>query len=74
MKSVPARFKEDLVSAAYASPLDELVESSRARFWLHGHNHQSVNYKIGGTQILCNPRGYPDEKDTGFDPHLTIEL
>ena len=73
-QSVPARFKTDLVSAAFASNLDDLVVSSEAKFWLHGHNHEAAAYTLGKTQVRGNPRGYPHETDTRFDPHPILEL
>ena len=36
-RSVPARFTRDLLSAAYSSHLDDLVERSGAAIWVHGH-------------------------------------
>ena len=42
---------------------------------LHGHTHESFNYVMNGTRIVCNPRGYfPMELNTAFDPSLTVEL
>ena len=72
-RSVPEFFKDDLVSAAYASHLDELVEASGAAYWIHGHIHTPQTYEIGSTTVLSNPRGYPDER-TGFDSQLVIEV
>jgi Icc-related predicted phosphoesterase len=74
MLSVQEQYKEDVVSAAFASPLDALVSSSHAKFRLHGHVHKAARYAIGQTQMLCNPRGYPDETNTGFDAALIVEL
>lgn len=62
------------VSAAYGSHLDSLVEASGAALWVHGHTHYPVDYRIGGTRVLSNPRGYPDEAVKGFDPGLVVEL
>lgn len=56
-KSVVPRCQHDLVSAAFASDLTHLM--GRAQLWLHGHMHDSLDYEIGGTRVLCNPRGYP---------------
>ena len=72
-KSIPKEFDKDVISAAYASNLDELVESSGAALWIHGHTHQGADYKIGETRVLANPRGYPEEK-TWFKPTLTVEV
>lgn len=66
--------RDDLLNAAYASNLDRFVEQSQAALWIHGHLHHQQDYRIGSTRILCNPRGYPDERNTGFIPNLVIDL
>ena len=63
----------DPVAAAYASHLDALVADSGARLWLHGHTHHCVDYALGGTRVVSNQRGYPDEAVAGFDPGLVLE-
>ncbi len=62
------------IDAAYASQLDELVEASGAPLWVHGHLHHCSDYQLGGTRVLCNARGYPDERASGFRPDLIVEL
>jgi predicted phosphodiesterase len=64
----------DPVAAAFASHLDALVEGSGARYWVHGHTHHCVDYAVGGTRVVSNQRGYPDEPVNGFDPGLVLEL
>jgi hypothetical protein len=41
---------------------------------IHGHTHHNVDYRIGGTRVLTNQRGYPDQLCKGFDPNLVVEL
>ncbi len=42
---------------------------------LMGHMHNSVDYTIGNTRILCNPRGYADvELNPEFTPNALICL
>ncbi len=73
LRSVPQRFKTDLMSAAYASCLDSLVERCGAELWVHGHTHDSADYAIGGTRVLCNPRGYSGyELNADFNPRLVV--
>ena len=64
----------DPVAAAYASRLDDLVAASGARYWLHGHTHHCVDYRLGGTRVVSNQRGYPDEPVGGFRPGLVLEV
>ena len=65
---------QDPVSAAYASNLDDLVASSGARLWVHGHIHHPSDYRIGSTRVLSNPRGYIDEPVSGFRPDLIVSV
>jgi Icc-related predicted phosphoesterase len=74
LRSVAERFKADVLSAAFASRLDEFIDGSGIRMWIHGHVHKSVTYDIGSTKIICNVRGYPRELDSGFDPDLIIDV
>lgn len=73
-RSLPESRRDDLTSAAYASHLDELVEQSNAKLWIHGHLHNSSDYRIGKTRVLCNPRGYPDERNDRFIPDLIVPV
>lgn len=66
--------KENLLSAAYASHCDELVAASQAAMWIHGHTHCAVDYTVGTTRVLSNPRGYVDEPVAGFQPDLVVEI
>jgi len=73
-KSIPLRFQGDPLNAAFASNLDGFIASCRAALWVHGHIHHHSDYVIGGTRVVANPRGYPTEPHTGFDPSLVIEV
>ena len=74
-RSIPARFAHDPLNPAFASRLDSLVEESDAAVWVHGHIHDSSDYKIGHTRVVCNPRGYyPYGLNPDFSPHLVVEV
>ena len=72
--SIPVHYSNDLLSAAYASDLNEFIEESGATLWIHGHVHSQYDYVIGKTRIISNPRGYPDERNKNFIPDLIIEI
>lgn len=73
MRSVPERFKNDKLSAAFASNLDDLA--AKADLWIHGHTHDSFDYMIGDCRVICNPRGYaPKETNPNFNPELLIDV
>lgn len=56
LRSIPEDFAGHPLSPCYASDLDALM--GRASTWIHGHIHDSVDYRVRGTRIVSNPRGY----------------
>jgi len=58
----------------YANELDLLIEDKKPALWLHGHTHESRDYKIGKTRIICNPRGYPGAVNPNFNSNLILTL
>lgn len=74
LRSVPDYYKDNVISAAYASNLENVIEKHNPRAWIHGHLHNSSNYQIKKTQVVCNPRGYSDERNHEFDDNFIIEI
>jgi len=72
--SIPHAHREHMVSAAYASDLDDFVAESGALLWIHGHLHTQMDYKIGNTRVICNPRGYPDEPNNDFVQDYVVHI
>lgn len=56
------------LDATDANRWDELVQTSGAALWCHGHTHHPVDYMLGPTRVVSNPRGYPGEQ-VGHRPH-----
>jgi hypothetical protein len=68
-------FRGELLSAAYASDLSELLGMGAA-LWVHGHNHRSEDRVVGGaggTRVVSNQRGYPGEA-TGYRGGWGVEV
>ncbi|MDQ8180389.1 metallophosphoesterase [Pelagicoccus sp. SDUM812005] len=74
--SVHQDYQGNPLSAAFASRLDSLIESEGPSVWIHGHNHQGLDYLIDRTRIFANQKGYSGEIPKGleFDPTATIDL
>ncbi len=73
--SLATRQWEEEIDASYASDLGVLLDGPTApALWLHGHTHLAVDYRVGGTRVVSNPRGYGDENSRSFDPLMTVEI
>jgi predicted phosphodiesterase len=60
---------------AYCNDLKSLMHQHEIAAWFHGHTHSQVDYRIAGTRILCNPRGYTGYKAAdGFDLNKTVDI
>lgn len=75
--SINEKYKRDhLMNGAYASDLSDLIlDHENIRYWVHGHMHDAVDYTLGSTRVVSNPRGYQGYEDTSnFDPNFTFEI
>lgn len=71
--SVHPRFAGQVINRAYYSDLGPLIEACKPDLWVHGHVHNCFDYHVGGTRVLCNPRGYLGE-NAEFNPCLMVAL
>lgn len=75
-QSVVPRYQHDMLSACFASRLEHLLGFSE--LWVHGHMHDSLDYTVEGTRVICNPRGYcrfeGGEENDGFNPALVVDV
>lgn len=73
---VAAQYADDLLSAAFASNLDSLVE--QADLWVAGHTHTSFDIRIGKCRCIVNPKGYPrwegKVENDRFDSQLVVTV
>jgi predicted phosphodiesterase len=75
--SIAPRFAGSPLNACFIADLEALVARSGAALWIHGHTHDSFDYRLGGTRVLANPRGYVRNgkaENPRFDPGLTVEV
>lgn len=57
--SIAARFTDNSLNPAFISALLETQAfAASVDLWLHGHVHDSFDYVVAGTRVVCNPLGY----------------
>ncbi|MEJ8839099.1 metallophosphoesterase [Ramlibacter sp. AN1133] len=75
VRSIHPRFAGSPVNLCFVSDAEELLHG--VDLWIHGHTHDSFDYRVGATRVLCNPRGYVREgvqENARFDPALVVEV
>ncbi len=54
--SIHPQYQGNPHNPAFISDLSELL--GMADLWIHGHVHNSFDYRVGATRVVANPRGY----------------
>ena len=75
--SVHPRFAGSRLNGCFVSDLAHLLDGRRAQLWAHGHTHDSFDYLLHGTRVVCNPRGYAKDgvnENPEFDAHFVVRI
>jgi Icc-related predicted phosphoesterase len=65
-QSVNIQFRAGLASRLnpfFLCDCEALIEGARPAAWIHGHTHTPCDYVVGATRVVCNPIGYPRERE-----------
>lgn len=73
-RSVHERFAVDQLNPAFYTPLDGLIMDNDIELWVHGHMHDSSDYQIEKTRVICNPYGYPSAKNPNYNKYLVYDI
>jgi predicted phosphodiesterase len=75
--SINPKYAGSLLNASFVSDLEAQIARWQPALWVHGHTHDSYDYQLGNTRVVCNPRGYARDgiaENAGFDPALIIQV
>ena len=76
-QSIHPRFADSLLNGCFVSDLQHLADGQRAQLWVHGHTHDSFDYMLNGTRVVCNPRGYAKDgvnENPLFDSSFVVQI
>jgi Icc-related predicted phosphoesterase len=63
--SIPEHKRTNKINSAYYEDISEMLMDSDIKVACHGHVHDPVDYVIGNTRIVSNPRGYNGKQTAG---------
>jgi predicted phosphodiesterase len=53
------RYRDSALNCFFVCPgAEEILLKQSPRLWIHGHTHESLDYRLGRTRVFCNPLGY----------------
>jgi len=70
------KYTDFVTNGGYSSDLNDfIIDNPKIVLWVHGHTHESYDYMVGPTRILCNPRGYYNREAQAYSwKLLTVEV
>lgn len=73
--SVHNHHRYDKLRDAYITDLTDEIEDYGPNLWIHGHLHDSSDYKIGRTRVIVNPYGYRNHQENlNYINNLVVEV
>lgn len=78
-ESVHPRFITSRLNKFFVCDMHSFIEERQPALWVHGHTHESFDYRIGQTRVVCNPAGYPYSfegrlENGRFNEQLVVEI
>lgn len=75
-KSISPQYIGHFLNPFFISPeLEDEILDLQPELIIQGHTHESLEYKIEKTLVVCNPRGYfPDQLNKNFKENLVLKL
>ena len=67
-------FKASITTTFYYFDGLKDIKRINPKYWIYGHTHRLVNEIYENTNLLCNPRGYPEDKMTSSIQTLNMSL
>ena len=75
VESVHPKYAGSMLNRFFLCDVAWLIEREQPKLWVHGHTHESCDYTLGRTQVICNPFGYVGyEINPAFNDQLIVEI
>ena len=73
--SVAEIYEDNPLTRYFLCAVDDVILDLQPKLWVHGHTHVPCDYRLGDTRVVCNPKGYPEERglDRPYGP-VTVEI
>jgi len=74
-QSTAERFRGNPYNCYFVCDMEPLIAKVQPKLWVHGHTHDSCNYQLGETQVVCNPFGYAGfELNGAFNKKFFVDV
>lgn len=75
-ESVSPQYRGHPLTPFFLCDVSELIAERGPALWVHGHTHDTLDYRLGETRVVCNPFGYAQVEENGafsFERVIDVE-
>ena len=73
-RSVAPRYVGSSLNCYFVCDVEAEMKALAPSLWVHGHTHDSADYRLGTTRVLCNPYGYAEhDRNRDFIKKLVVD-
>lgn len=73
--AISERFQGSQINRFFATEMGDFIAVSQPKLWVFGHTHDSKDFTIGDTRLVCNPFGYVgSELNPEFKDQFIVEV
>jgi len=64
---IDKKYHNNPINTFFTFDGSKFFKNGSMKYWVFGHTHDPIEYKIGNVKFLCNPLEYPHESGHGED-------
>lgn len=72
-RSIADKYVNHPLNCYFVGNVEDIVRDAGARYWVHGHTHESCDYIFGRTRVIANPLGYPKKPNREFRERMFLD-
>lgn len=74
-QSLSPYYRGSSLNSFYVCDMESTMLYREPKLWFHGHIHNSFDYQVDKTRVICNPFGYvPSMLNRTFDDQLILDV
>lgn len=75
LRSVHPRYMSSPLNKFFVCGMEHVIRRQKPELWIHGHMHDTFDYHIENTWVVCNPYGYMGHQtNPQYQSPLIIEV
>ena len=60
---ISPQYKGEVSNTFFCFDGHRFMDDGNMKYWVFGHTHDAISYEYNGVKCICNPLGYPNEKN-----------